>query len=93
MANFADLGCIFGQLVPRDASSDWQAAGAVARSGCGASARLRQSIVEAQARAGRQGGSIQPRQDNNEFRDPDAPPQAAYPQSETSRIPRYYSNN
>ena len=79
MANLADWGCILGQLVPRDASDGWQSFGAVARSGCGASARIRQNMVQEQARAGRQGGSIQDRRpDYSDLnRDPDAPPPAA----------------
>jgi len=76
MANLADLGCVLGQFIPRDASDGWQAAGAAGRSGCGASARIRQNMVQEQARAGRQGGSIQARQpDYSDLnRDPDAPP-------------------
>lgn len=79
MANLADWGCVLGQFVPRDASDGWQTFGAIARSGCGASARIRQNMVQEQARAGRQGGSIQDRRsDYSDLnRDPDAPPGAA----------------
>jgi hypothetical protein len=62
IANLTDFACIVGQFIPRDANGDWQTVGTAMRSGCGASAKVREGMVQEQARAGRQGGSIQSRE-------------------------------
>jgi len=62
IANFTDLGCILGSLIPNDASGDWQTVGPALRSACGVSTGIRDHMVEEQARAARHGTAIEPRQ-------------------------------
>jgi hypothetical protein len=62
IANFTDLGCFLGILIPRDAPGNWQTVGPALRSACGVSAGIRDHMVQEQARATRRGTAIQPRE-------------------------------
>jgi hypothetical protein len=62
MAVISDWACAIGSLIPSNAADDWRIFGSALRSGCGASARIRDTMVQEQARAGRNGTAIEPRE-------------------------------
>jgi hypothetical protein len=81
MAVISDWACAIGSLIPPNAADDWRTFGGALRSRCGASARIRDTMVQEQARAGRNGTAIEPREvaPAPVHRDPDTDTQAATP--------------